>query len=274
VIAASSCQAVPILSCAALYFVDLRYLVIEQGTPSTLPNICVAALDWALGAPPLHMIMVTLATCAAAVTILVVGLWRMWHTRPDLVVLFAGVIVVFPFLLAVVRGSNVFYVRFFVVSIAFFLLVFSFVLADLCQRGPWGKTICVLLLLGYTAANGWHVASLFKYGRGHYNEAIRFIKEHSNQWPVTVGGDSDLRIGMLLDFYDRSPTGRVRYCPLSAWPRQGPEWVIWEKEPFQSPVPPMRQIEDSAGNRYEFVKAFPSAPLSGLHWFIYHKRAT
>jgi hypothetical protein len=32
-------------------------------------------------------------------------------------------------------------------------------------------------------------------------------------------------------------------------------------------------LADPAGNRYDFVKTFQTAPLSGSHWYIYHNRA-
>ena len=40
-----------------------------------------------------------------------------------------------------------------------------------------------------------------------------------------------------------------------------------------APLPPGLRLKDEAGNEYELVKAFPTAPLSGLHWFVYHKLA-
>ena len=151
-----------------------------------------------------------------------------------------------------------FYVRHFIIGIAFFLILFSFVLAGLWQRGLPGKATCVLLLLSYFAANGWHMASLFKYGRGQSCEAIRFLKDRSNQWPVTIGSDHDFRIGLVLQFYGPTTLGQARYYTQGSWPQQGPEWVLCHKESFEAPTPATRQLKDGAGNEYEFVKAFPT----------------
>jgi hypothetical protein len=30
---------------------------------------------------------------------------------------------------------------------------------------------------------------------------------------------------------------------------------------------------DAPGRRFDFVQAFPSAPLAGLHWFVYRNAA-
>ena len=201
----------PILFFAALYLVSLRYVITGGGTASTLLGVYVDALAWALGTPISHTAI--FATCAAAVVILIVGLWMLWRERSDWFVFFAGVILVFPVLLAVASGANALYVRHFIIGMAFLLILFSFVLADLYQRSPLGKATCVLLLLGYFAANGWHVASLFQYGRGHYREVVRLLKEQSQQRPETIGSDHELRVGAVLKFYGRPALERAKYYP-------------------------------------------------------------
>jgi hypothetical protein len=60
---------------------------------------------------------------------------------------------------------------------------------------------------------------------------------------------------------------------INSWPKGGPEWFIRHKESFLEPVPPAAQFTDAAGNQFEFVKTFQTAPLSGLHWFVYHNLA-
>ena len=76
----------------------------------------------------------------------------------------------------------------------------------------------------------------------------------------------------MLQFYISQATGEktVGYFPLNAWPRKGPEWVIHHAESFNDPSHPKTRITDASGNTYDLVKTYPTAPLSGLHWFIYH----
>ena len=248
--AAISCHAVPIFFFAVLYVVDFRYTAIKGGTPSTPLGVYTTALAWALGTPTSRTAV--LATCTAAVALLIVGLWMLWREKSDLFVFFTGAIPVFPVLLAVVSGSDVFYVRFFIIGIAFFLILLSFVLADLYQRSSLGKAICVLLLLGFFAANGWHVASLFQYGRGHYCDAIRFLKEQSKQRPESMASNSDLRVGLMLTFYGPPLLAQAKYYTERSVPRQGSEWIIYSEESFEAPVPPVNAFKDRAGNRYEF----------------------
>jgi hypothetical protein len=273
VIAAISCHAIPIALLATLYFVDIRHLAFAGGSSSTPLIGYGSALAWALGTPSAEFAI--LLTCIAAVVILDVGLRMLWRERADLVVLFVGAIVVFPVVLTVGSVSGVIYVRYFMIAIAFFLILLGFVMAELCRRGPWGKAACAALLLAFLTANGYHIASLFQYGRGHYCDAIRFLAEHSHGSPVTFGGDHDLRIPFVLQFYWPTVAGdrKAEYYKQGSWPPQGPEWVIFHKESAEAPTPPATELKYPAGNEYELVRTFPSAPLSGLHWFLYHNRS-
>jgi hypothetical protein len=270
-----ACHAAPAAFLMALYFVDIRHQEFGGGTENG-PGVYVDSLAWALGAPPGHFGMLSASLLAAV--LFIAGLWILRRERSDSLIFFIGVILVVPILLAIVRHSDVLYVRHFLVGMAFFLILFSVVLATLYQSGWPGRIICVLLMAGYFALNGWHTISLFKFGRGHYGEAVRFIEEHTNGPVVTIRGDHDFRIAVVLQFYLREANGdkKVKYyqnSEINSWQEGGPEWFIVHKESFADPAPPGAQIIDSAGNTYEFVKTFQTAPLSGLHWFVYHNLA-
>ncbi len=265
-----ACHAAPLLFLAIFYVVDIRHVTGIGGTPSSLLRSCISAPAWAMGSPS-HAAAQLLASIAA-VAILAAGIWLLRRDRPDLCMFFPAAIVVFPVLLVVVRGSDVIYVRYFVIAIAFFLLLFSFVLARLYERGPGGKAACAALLTLFVTCNGLHAARLFEHGRGQYTEAIRYIMAHSERSPVTIGSDHDFRIAPVLAFYGLGDQGNAAYYPQNAWPQRGPEWLICHKESSEDPTPPAPLIVDRRGNQYDFVKSFPSAPLSGLHWFLYHHR--
>jgi len=181
---------------------------------------------------------------------------------------FIGVIFLFPILLTIARHSEVIYVRHFIIGMAFLLILFGLVLAKVYERSREGRVICVLLMSGYLVLNGWLTMRLFDEGRGHYNEAAKFMADHTQREIETIGGDHDFRIQFVLQFYVK---GAI-YYPRNSWPQGGPEWFIAHKESFEDSAPPAMQFIDDAGDRYEFVKAFPTAPLSGLHWYIYHNQ--
>jgi hypothetical protein len=90
---------------------------------------------------------------------------------------------------------------------------------------------------------------------------------------ITFGGDQDFRVHFVLAFYWREMMAgqNMIYYDHDQWPRAGPEWVIFNKESFMPPVPPSRRFTDKFGNAFELIRVFPTAPLSGVHWFVYRK---
>lgn len=271
VIGLLSCHAAPLFFLAVLYWVDMRKIVGGGGTPSpSLIDAYGTALAWGLGTPSGDTAKFLM--CVAAAIILFVGLRRLWNERSDASIFFAGVILVFPVLLIIVRGSNVIYTRHFIISIAFLLILFSYVLASLYERGGPYRLGCVALMAIYFLINGQFVTTFFKYGRGHYRDAIRFMAENTKYPRVTIGSDHDFQTTMVLQFYGQEPLGAkdAKYFPQDSWSGSGPEWFICHKESFENPMPPAGLLDDNKGHRYELVKTFPSAPLCGLHWFIYH----
>jgi hypothetical protein len=267
-----ACHGAPAAFLTALYFVDIRHQEVVGGTKNG-PGAYVDSFAWTLGAAPGHFGMI--ASSFLAVVLFIAGIWILRREKADSWIFFIAVILVVPILLMIVRRSDVLYVRYFIVGMAFLLVLLSFVLGTLYQRGLQGRVICVLLMGGYLALNGWRAMSLFKYGRGHYSEAVRFLAEHTKSSVVTIGGDQDFRIGTVVEFYGAEAVGtkRVKYYPRKSWPAGGPEWFIAQKESAEDPAPPGEQYRDAAGNTYEWVKTFPSAPLSGLHWFVCHNTA-
>jgi hypothetical protein len=267
-------HAAPVLFLGLLYFIDIRFMKAGGGSRTTLIDGYRLALSWAFGAPPSDLLM--FATSVIALLIFIAGLALLWRERSDWFVFFLGMIFVFPILLTIVYGSDYIYVRHFIIAITFLLILAGFVLDELWRRGLPGKAVCVLLLLAYFAANGPHVASLLTYGRGHYDEAVRFLIAHSNRPLVTVGGDHDTRVLPVLVFYAKEAAGRtkVAYYKQDIWPPEGPEWLICHKKPAETRAPPDDKVRAIAGddNPYELVKAYSTAPLSGLQWFLYHNR--
>ena len=270
-----ACHLAPAAFLAALYFVDIRHQTMGGGTENG-PGVYADSLAWALGGAPGRFGMLSGMFLAGA--LFLAGLRILWREQSGAWIFYAGVIVAVPALLAAARHSEVIYVRHFIVGMAFLLILLSVVLAALYQRGGLGRVLSVLLLAGYLALNGWHAISLFQYGRGHYGDAVRYLVENTKGLVVTVGGDHDFRIEFVLQFHAAGVLGdkKAAYFPnarLNSWPPGGPEWFIAHKESCADPVPPGMHIFDRAGNGYDFVKTFQTAPLSGLHWFVYHNAA-
>jgi hypothetical protein len=268
----TACYAAPLVYLATLYFVEVRNLQTGGGTPISIWNGYRATLAWTLGGPnDASLQTVTAALCIAG---LFAGLVLVFRERPDLSIFFAAAIVVMPLAMALLEHGTLHYVRYFIVTLGFLLLLFGRILGWVYARGTFGKIACGAFCSLFLAVNGWDLAGLIKYGRSHISEAVQFMAEHSKEsFVVSFGGDQDFRIHFVLAFYWREmmPGQAMVYCDHEQWPTNGPDWVIFHRESFRQPVPRVRRFIDKFDNPYELVRIFPTAPLSGLHWFIYQK---
>lgn len=263
----------PSLFLGALYLVDVRQLTVLGGTPTTLFNGYSTSLAWLL--PPAAQGAWTLAMFLIVAAGLAAGCWVLWREKSDLPVFFVGVILVFPCLLVIFRGASLLYVRYFITGIAFALLLLSILLAALWTRGPRGRALCLALLLAYGTANGRCIWILLRENRGDYSEAVRVMMKQSTRPVITVSGDLDFRINTVLKFYCGQLLGdrQEHYYPWGNWIPGGTEWMIYQKESDEPPVPKRTTIADGQGNRYSLVKIIPAAPLAAQHWFLYHNKA-
>jgi len=267
----AACYAAPFIYFVALYVVDLRYLQIGGGTPITVLDGYGATLAWAFGGP--NASRWQWFTGAISVLGLVAGLVLLIRDRSDEWIFFLGAVVVMPLTMPLFEHGTLHYVRYFIVALGFLLLLLGRVLAWLFQSGRSGKITSAFLCLFFLTLNGSAVGSLLKYGRGHIAEAVNFMAENAKEQPVSLGGEQDFRTQFMMGFYWREMMGDkpANYYDHEHWPAQGPEWVIFHGESFTQPTPPGKRFTDKFGNWFELVRTHPTAPLSGVHLFLYRK---
>lgn len=263
--------AVPVVYLSTLYLIDLRYLQIGGGTPISVLDGYGATLAWVLGGPNASWLQRLTALITAVG--LIAGFAMLIKKRDSEWVFFLAVTVVIPLSMPLFEHGTLHYVRYFIVAFAFMLLLLSRVLARLWQSGSGGKIFSGLFCLLFIALNAQGIGSLFKYGRGHLADAVRFMADNSKEQPISFGGQQDFRIEFMLGFYWREMMGDkpANYYDHDHWPTEGPEWVVFHKESFTQPVPPGKRFTDKFGNSYELVRTYPTAPLSGVHLFLYRK---
>lgn len=266
-------HAPPAAFLGVLYLVDIRQMALLGGTPTTLLSGYTTSLAWVL--PPVARGIDTLAMFLIVAAGLAVGCRMLWREKSDSLVFFAAVILVFPCLMVTIRGISLLYVRYFITGIAFALVLLGTFLASLWNRGPRARALCVALLLAYGIANGRCILILLKDGQGEYSDAVRIMMNQTTRPVITVSGDLDFRINTVLEFYCSRMLGdRPEHYYFSGnWIPGGTEWIVYQKESEEPPVPKRAIIADGQGNRYSLVKIIPSAPLAAQHWFIYHNKA-
>ena len=262
---------IPFVYLGVLYLIDIRYLQIGGGTPIGVLDGYGATLAWILGGPNASWWQRVTGVITAGG--LVAGMFVLIRERSDAWIFFLGATIIIPLSMPFFEHGTLHYVRYFVVAFALMLLLLAGVLAWLWQSGVMGKIVCSLVFLLFVALNARDIGSLFKYGRGQLGDAVRFMAENSKERPVTFGGEQDFRIKFMLSFYWRTVMGdkEADYYDHQNWPNAGPEWVVFHKESFTHPMPPGKRFTDKFGNWYGLVRTYPTAPLSGVHLFLYQR---
>jgi len=263
------CHAVPIGFVIALYFVHVRHIVISGGPVFSALGVVVRTAALTLGAPETGPMAV--AAAGAVLVIIVFGLLMLARDRSDSTVFFAVVIVLSPGLLLLIRPPQLLYVRYFLISVAFLVLLLSRLLASLYRCGPVGRVVYVAVMLAIMSGGGVYTADLLKHGRGHYVDALTYMVENTPGNVVTIGSDHDFRNKTILDYYAPRFGGikRITYYDKSMWPQEGPDWLIlhnWARD-----VLPPGAVTDLFGHAYSLTRSYRYARLSGWNWFLYRR---
>jgi hypothetical protein len=264
-------HAAPLLCFALLYLIDMRFIVPGGGTPAkSLIDSYGTAFAWTVGT--FQWDAAALISCVAAVYLLDLSLRREASTGTTSWVFFA-IAIVFPIVPVLVRGSDLVYTRHFLIASVALLTIAAFTLASWWAERKRAR--CVVLLAAYCAVNGWHIAELAVRGRGQYREAMRYMVDQTPGDVLTIGADQDFRIGMELRYYLPQELGgkRAQFVSHDAWPPTGPQWLITQRENMEAPSPVADHITDPDGHDYELMEVFPTAPMSGLHWYVYRNRS-
>jgi hypothetical protein len=262
-------QGVPLLFVATLYIVDLRHLIRGGGPDYVLSEVLVATLSYLVGGPASGALAWLAALAAAVACAAAIALLRR-EGRSEWV-FFLVVVAVSPALLLVATRPEVLFVRYFLVSVAFGLLLIAGLLARVARLGRAGAAVAALVAAAITIGNGIHTAELLQHGRGAFHAALLAIAERDDSETITFGGTHPRYDAMMLAFYRDylGPGNRLRYLPPEAWGSEPPAWILASRRDRR--LPP-REETIVAGARYRLVASYESAPLSGKDWFVYRRQ--
>lgn len=261
---------VPLAFLVGLYFIFIHNLDVGGGNEFTILGTVLSACSLALGGPEAGPISYAVAGLALiSWIVLIIAEWKQNRARATF---FAIAIVVVPTLLLTLKRPDVLFVRYFLVSITFFLLLTAEQLGRFASRNRNSAIAALSLIILFGAANGLQVSRLIRLGRGHYSEAVAYMLAHSNRPKVSVAGDHDYRNGMVLAFYTQKlPPGReLNYLNADQVPPNGPEWFLVHEQTLDAVPRPTIQVR---GREFQLAREFPFAGLSGWRWFVYHNPA-
>lgn len=207
---------------------------------------------------------------AALLALLAVGARMLWRgARAELVLYGLGVFV--PVLAMALRDPRHLAPRYLLISVLFLALLSGRVLGTALAGGGVRRVAAgaalALLLVGNLAGD----FQLLRDGRGGYRAAVAHVVAQSGPGPITLTSDNDFRNPMVLAFHGRGLPGaeRIRFFPAAQRPAQGTDWLILHRIGGRGgePQPAVR----FRGHRFERASAFPSAPLSGMAWYLYRR---
>jgi hypothetical protein len=259
---------VPIVLLLAFYFVAVRGMEVGGGPKYQVMPLLIKTASYMLGGPASGA-AAGIAALLAVASIYVVLVYLMFE-RDDRWIFYAVVIVaplgLIPILLLVPLS-----VRYFMISVAVSLVLFSSGYAALLRRGVAGLGIGLTLFAIFVAGNAVNTANLLRFGRGQYLAALRFMEKNSDGREVVVTSDHDFRNAMLVNYYKRylDRPARTHYVDRATRNGSSPgaEWLILHR--FDLREQPER-VTDIYGNNYKLVTIYRYSDLSGWNWLLYH----
>jgi hypothetical protein len=265
-------HAPPAAALAALWWVDLRWMTVGGGSATPAARELARAVGFSLGLP----VRPSLAPvdAALALAILALGLRLLRRDRDPLGWLFLVAIALAPAAAFALLRPELIAVRYFLIGIALFLVLYAWVLADALRVGGARRAAAALALAAFVAGNGLHVARFLAHGRGGYAAALRFMAENDPAAVIRVGSDHDFRNAMVLRFHARDlpPGRRLAYVDRRERESAPPEWMVVHRE--LRPDAPARELVFGRAGRYRLVAEFDHAALSGFWWGLYRRGAT
>jgi hypothetical protein len=267
--------AVPIVLLLAFYFVAVRGMEVGGGPEWQVMPLLIKTASYMLGGPASGAAAGITAVLAVA-SIYVVVVYLMFE-RDDRWI-FYGVVIVTPIGLIPILLLVPLSVRYFMISIAASLLLFSSGYAALLRRGVAERAIGLTLLAIFVAGNAVNTGNLLRFGRGQYLAALRFMEKNSDGREVVITSDHDFRNAMLVNYYKRyiERPDYTQYVDRVTLDEQyvrtnrrslGAEWLIFHR--FDLREQPER-VTDVYGNNYKLVSIYRYSDLSGWNWLLYH----
>lgn len=264
------CHTIPIGLGVLLYIVHVRHLEIGGGPVFSRMAVLVRSAALTLGAPEAGSM--AMAAAAVALAVIIVGVGLLIRERSALVAFLPVVIALSPAMFLLLFPPRHLYVRYFLISILFFILLLCRVLGHLYRRGSVGRIACGVILVAVVAGNAMYTADLLRLERGQYRAALTYMVRNTPGEVVHVGSDHDFRNGTLIDFYTPrlSSKKRIVYHRRDEWPVDGPDWIIAHSWILN--VNPPLAITDELGTPYYLERSFQYARLSGWQWFLYRRQ--
>ena len=191
-------------------------------------------------------------------------------TPRDRLVLPLTVLTLPPAVAALVHAPSVHIARFHLIGALGLVLLTSYSFAWLAAARQRMGT--VLLALGLSGGNAFHISQLLIQGRGHYQNVVRYMesKGQMTKGMATYTSNMPAEVIRTIRFYDARLGRRLSPDPAPDWCKAAPDWYILSDDPTgEAPRRTFGPADCAMTYRREMVEV--PAPLSGLRWALYHR---
>lgn len=262
-------HAVPIIFLGFLYFIHIRYLEFGGGPVYNPFEVARSALSWVWGIQgagwPAAVVQV------ATFLMFVAGLALLKKEKSGEWIFFLLVVIIVPAGVLLFSPTNLIYVRYFLISVVFLLIVLGHVLCRLYELGGLARAGYFVLLILFCLGNGYSNMNFIKFGRGNYFEALKYMADETPGENIVIGSDNDSKNEPLLDFYARylPENKKVVYVEYEDIREYKPIWFIQTSQVIEYYPPEALTLGDQL---YFRQKEYPYYGLSGWSWYIFRKK--
>lgn len=260
----------PAATAAYLFLFFVRGMQIGGGPEVSIPEAVASTLSITAGGP-LHgpgAVVVASLMCM----ILAMGYYQLWQQDRATAACFLTIIVLAPLVILLKTRHAYIYPRYFIVPVAFALLLISDCVSRWWQAGRVGQVATIAFVGLYVAGNGWWTAQLFDHGRGDYSQALAWMATQVDRGPQSVSSDHDLRNRVVMEYYTHQlwpQSSPFEYIELTSLPQAGVDWLILHN--FEDEPPHSKQVTDLHGNVYRWERTYRYQSLTGWNWWIYRR---
>jgi hypothetical protein len=245
-------------------------MAIGGGPPTTLFSAILSTVSLTAGGAPAGD--GALLAGLAVILLIAIGLLQTWRKDPALATNYATIIALAPAAVLGTGGAEFLYPRYFLVPVAFGLLVIAPVIAGWRRFAIPGRVAQAAVLAAYLSLNGWWTIRLLDHGRGDYSRALTWMADQSPDKIATVSSDFDFRNQTLYDYFAHRlglDGVRLRYVDQRHITASGTDWLIRHNFEGDPPIPEF--VNDGFGNTYRLERVFRHQSLSGWNWWAYRR---
>ncbi|MEE3331128.1 MAG: hypothetical protein VX246_09685 [Myxococcota bacterium] len=224
-------------------------------------GIIFQAASLVFGGPQTGEIAENLLLVACAIAGL--GIAALWRDTDREWLFYALAIFGAPAVVLYVSETQSLFVRFFVMSQVFGLLLLAISLGRLWRLHWVGALVASAVALLISLGNASYIEALIERGRGQYFDAVRYMASESIGSQSTTGSDYPFGTQMVVRWYERFLPGEEFFFVSEEDPRRAPLWYVRVGHPRPAEMTYANHLYDK--DREFLTSAF------GFSWQLYRR---